>query len=150
MKVDLEVDVAAPPARAFHVFTDVPGAPGRVSGIKKVEMLTPPPVGVGTRWKETRLMFGREATETMWVAAFEPPRRAVMESDSCGARMTFTFTFEPSAKGTRVRMQMATRALTWTTWFFAPLGVLFAGFAKKMMRKDLEDLAKAAAAPSRG
>jgi hypothetical protein len=150
VKFDLEVDVAAPPARAFDVFTDVPGAPGRVSGIRKVEMLTPPPVGVGTRWKETRLMFGREATETMWVAAFEPPKKAVMEADSCGARMTVTFTFEPVATGTKVRVHLATKAVTWLAWFFAPLGCLFAGAARKMMKKDMEELARAASTPARG
>lgn len=149
MKFEFEVDVAAPPARTFEVFTDVPRAAERVSAIRKVEMLTPSPVGVGTRWKETRLMFGREATETMWVSAYEPPRRAVMESDSCGARMTATFTFEPTATGTKVRLRMATKAVTWLAWFCAPLGVLFAGAARKMMKKDFDDLARAAAAPAR-
>ena len=145
MRFACEVEVAAPPGRTFEVFTDVPGAPGRVSGIKKVELLTPAPVGAGTRWRETRILFGREATETMWFSVFEPLRRVVVESDSCGARMTCTFAFEPTAGGTRVRLQMATRALTWTAWFFAPLGVLFTGVARKMMKKDLEELARAAA-----
>jgi hypothetical protein len=64
--------------------------------------------------------------------------------------MTFTFTFEPTTMGTRVRVHLGTRAITWMAWFFAPLGVLFAGMARRMMRKDLEELARAAAAPSQG
>jgi len=150
VKFDFEVDVAAPPARTFEVFTDIPGAAGRISAIKKVELLTPLPVGVGTRWKETRVMFGREAVETMWISAFEPPRRAVMEADSCGCHMTVTFAFEPTPTGTKVRCHLATKAVTWMAWFFTPLGLLFAGGAKKMMKKDFDELARAAASPSRG
>jgi hypothetical protein len=147
MRVTVSKDVAAPPERTFALFTDIAGAPGRVTGILKVEMLTPGPTAVGTRWRETRKMFGKEATEEMWVTALEPARRIVVESDSCGARMVSTFTFERTPAGSRVTMDLASTPRTFGAKMFAWLGYLFQGMAKKMIAKDLDDLAKAAEKP---
>lgn len=41
-------------------------------GIQRIEVLTPGPFAVGTRWRETRKMFGKEASETFTVTAIEP------------------------------------------------------------------------------
>lgn len=41
-------------------------------GIQRIEILTPGPFGVGTRWRETRKMFGKEAAETFTVTGVEP------------------------------------------------------------------------------
>ena len=43
-------------------------------GAVRIEILTPGPFGVGTRWREVRKMFGREAAETFTVTAIEPGR----------------------------------------------------------------------------
>jgi hypothetical protein len=147
VRVSVTKDVAASPERTFALFTDIAGAPGRVSGILKVEMLTPGPTAVGTRWRETRKMFGKEATEEMWVTALEPGRRIVVEADSCGARMVSTFTFERTAAGTRVTMDLKSTARTFAAKLFTPLGLLFKGMARKLIAKDLDDLARAAEGP---
>ena len=61
--VSVSTQIAAPVAEVFALFTDLKNAPGRVKGIKRIELLTNGPVGVGTRFRETRVMFKRDATE---------------------------------------------------------------------------------------
>jgi uncharacterized membrane protein len=42
---------AAPVDQVFRYFADVEHAPAHVSGIRRVEMLTTGPFGLGTRWR---------------------------------------------------------------------------------------------------
>src|SRR5438046_1974470 len=97
--VSCDPHVAAPPATVFDVFSDLDHAPGRVSGTQRVEKLTPGPVGVGTRFKETRVMFGKEATEEMTFTAFDPGRGYTLGAESCGCRYITDFRFEPDGAG---------------------------------------------------
>ena len=83
--------IDAPLDRVFEVFTDLPGTPGRISAITKLEVLTDGPIGVGTRWRETRVMFGREATETMEITAIDPPRSYSAAANSCGCHYETMF-----------------------------------------------------------
>ena len=62
----------APPAEVFALFTDLDRLPARVKDITKIEWLTDGPVRVGTRYKESRVVFKKEATETFEVTAYEP------------------------------------------------------------------------------
>ena len=53
----LKKHIEAPPERVFEVVTDLRGAPERIRGITKMEVLTEGPIGGGTRYRETRIMF---------------------------------------------------------------------------------------------
>ena len=44
----------APIEKVFRYFSDVEHAPAHVSGIKRIDMLTTGPIGLGSRWRETR------------------------------------------------------------------------------------------------
>jgi hypothetical protein len=61
--------IEAPAARVFAIATDLRNATAVLSQVQSVETLEGPdaPLAVGTRFRETRVMFGREATETMTV-----------------------------------------------------------------------------------
>lgn len=133
--------VAAPPDVVFRAATDFAGAPGRIRAIKRVKVLTEGPVRVGTRFEETREMFGREATETMEVTSLDPPRSYVLGAESHGCRYRSELRFEPEGSGTRVTMSFAAEPLT---FFSKVMGVLMAPMAKKIAQecgRDLDDLA---------
>lgn len=140
MRITLSEFIDADPERVFEVFTDVARAPERVTGIKEVTMLTDGPVGRGARFRETRVMFGKDATEELEFTDFQPPRSYTIGCESCGVYFTSVFTFAPEAGGTRVNMDMRSRALSLKTKLMAPMCILFAGSAKKAMRQDLLDL----------
>jgi hypothetical protein len=134
-------EVAAPPEQVFARAADFANAPRIFESILAVEMLGPEPVGTGTRFRETRRMFGREATEEMEVVAFEPPRRYALAAENHGARYESTLLCEPIAGGTKVTLVFAVQPLT----FMARLmGLLTRPMIKAMAKacaKDLDDLA---------
>ncbi|NOT00066.1 MAG: hypothetical protein HOP29_05520 [Phycisphaerales bacterium] len=132
--------IAAGPETVFERASDFHHAPQVIPAIVRVEMLTDGPVRVGTRFRETRMMFKREATETMEVLEFERPHRYLLGMESCGCRYRTEFRFTPNGQGTNVQMQFDGRPLT----FFAKvMSVLMKPMMKslaKMVEKDLDDL----------
>ena len=82
--VTIEIDVNASPGRTFEVFTDLANTGNIVRGIKKMEILTEGPVGTGTRFRETRVMMGKEATEEMEITEFQRGELFVHEAKSHG------------------------------------------------------------------
>jgi carbon monoxide dehydrogenase subunit G len=138
----LSKTVNAPVEKTFQLFSDFPNAAARIDGITNVEMLTDGPVGVGTRFKETRVMFGREATEEMEVTQFEPNRLYTVAANSCGARMESTFKFQPVGNQTRVEMNLETKAQSVFAKLFSPLAFLLVGSIKKAMQSDIDQIAK--------
>lgn len=133
----------ADPATTFSLFTDLRTADQRVSGIKKLEVLTDGPIRKGTRFRETRVMFNREATEEMEIADFQPGRSYTVVCDSCGARWTSRFEFHPDSAGTRVSLDLRCEAISFFAKLMSPLAGLFAKSVKKCIEQDMEDLRKA-------
>lgn len=137
--------VNASPDRVFAVFTDLRAAPQRVPDILRMEVLTDGPVGEGTRFKETRKMFGKESTELMWIEDFRPGQGFTMCGDSCGAAFRTAFTLTPDAGGTRVDAGMEVKARTTFAkvmgWLMGPM---MRGTMLKCVQKDLDALATVA------
>ena len=142
MKLNLETHVKAPIDAVFAAFSDIENSAANIEGIDRVEMLTDGPVGKGTRFRETRTMFGKEATEEMEITQFDPPKSYTVEADSCGSHFTSVISFVEKDGGTLVTMAMTSKANTFMAKLMTPLGFLFAGAAKKAMRGDFEDLKK--------
>ena len=144
--VEVRRHVAAPVERVWALATDLEGAPGVVSGIESVEVLTPGPFGVGTRWRETRRVFGRSATEEMTVTAVEPQRSYAVEASGPGVTYVSGFAFAPAAGGgTDVTATFGGRP---TSTVARVLGALTAPLGRRVIAKaltqDLEDIATAA------
>ncbi len=146
MRIEVGVEVAAPQAQVFEVFADLGRAAERISGIERVEILTPGPVGRGTRWRETRRMFGKEDTVELAITAFEPPRSYAVEAHSCGAHFRSEFRFEARPTGTAVTLTTVGRPVTLLARLLTPLSCLMKGSMRKALQKDLDDLKRAAEA----
>jgi hypothetical protein len=140
----LTKQVAAAPATVFAVFSDLEHAAGRVTAISKLDLVTPGPVAVGTRFRETRKMFGKDWTEEMEITALDPGRSYEVTARSCGAEFRTLFQFAPEGSGTRVEVHLTPRALSLFAKLMKPLSWLMMGTMKKCVDQDLEDLKKAA------
>ena len=125
----------------FAAATDLTAWPRQISAISAVEVVTDDPVGEGTVFKETTVMFNREHTETMTITAFDPPHKLVLEADSCGARIVTTQRFLPDGDGTLMELDMHSAGGGFMGCLMAPMGWLMKGAMKKMMAKDFEELA---------
>lgn len=137
--------VRAPLERVWELATDLEHAPEILSGVDRVEVLTPPPFGAGTRWRETRTMMRREATEEMWVSEVDPLRSYTVEAESHGVHYVSTFRFEPGEDGVELSLLFSGRPQGTAT---RVLAAVTAPLARRSVRKalgqDLDDLATAA------
>lgn len=137
--------VAAPVERVFDVAADLAHAADRIRGIEKIELLTDGPVGVGTRWRETRKVMGSRSTETMEITAFDRPHGYTVGCDSSGAHFEAKFSFAPDGNGTFVMLDARAEATSLMAQLMSPLGnLMFGTLMRKCMHDDLDDLARAA------
>lgn len=133
--------VSAPLESVFEVYTDIAQAQQRIPAITKLELLSEGPFGNGTRWRETRVIMKKEATEEMWVTGFDPPRSYTVEAQSHGTRYETLFEFEPDGDGTRVSWTFKGTPLTFGAKVMTPIfGLFFNGMMKRCMLADLEAL----------
>lgn len=140
-KIVVERTIAAPPERVFAAATDIHRWPEIVPAIEKVEVLTPGPMGVGTRFRETRRMMGREGTEEMTVTSFDPPRGYVLGAQSHGCRYRTELRFEPAGAGTRMVFDFSAEALTFGAKVMMFLMKPMMKKAAQMCAKDLDAIA---------
>lgn len=137
-----EFHIDAPPDRVFAAMTDFDGYGHWMNGFVGVEKLTQGPFGVGTEWRETRRMFGREASEVFEVTACEPPSRLNLRVDGTrGASRKGEYRFEyqlsPEGTGTRVRVN---GQIHMPGWIAGLMSRMFAGMFKKALDKDMQAL----------
>lgn len=141
MKVVAKEKIRAEKVAVFAVFTDLLGAKERIQGIKNIEFLSDTRSGVGVRWRETRVMFGKQATEDMEITALEAPNSYMVEAESHGTHYKSVFTFaETDDSATEVTWEFEGQPLSVFARLMAPLGVLMSGSMRKMLQKDLSDL----------
>lgn len=140
MKMILQRQIDAPPSRVFEVFTDLDRLEEVVPEIVKTETLTDGPLGVGSRIRSTRKMFGKEASEEMEFVAFDPPTGYQLEARSHGAHYLTGYRFEPAGGGTLVHFEFTGKAESLMAKLMTPLSMLCAGAMKKMMVREFDAL----------
>ncbi|MFE7439535.1 SRPBCC family protein [Streptomyces chartreusis] len=143
--VVVERRIAAGQGSVWESLTDLRGMVHVLSGVSGVEVLTEGAFGVGTRWRETRRMFGKEATEEMWVTLCEPPERYVVEAESHGTHYVSEWALRAEgASATTVRMTFTGVTSGGVAGVLAKLfGSLGSRAVAKAIEKDLDDIAAA-------
>ena len=86
----------------WRYFADTDNVRAWMPDIVRSEKLTDGPVGLGSRFRETRLIDGNEHTVTLEVTEFDEGRRYAGTFEEKGLRATYTYTFTPSGEGTEV------------------------------------------------
>lgn len=97
--IETSTHIAAPPDRVFGIITDLEGAAERMRGIKSLEVLTEGAFGVGTRFRETREIFGKEATEEMEVTEVTPGEGYRVRAESHGCVYDSVLHIRPEGAG---------------------------------------------------
>lgn len=127
----------------WEALTDLGGMHRMLSGVTRVEVLTDGGFGVGTRWRETRRMFGKDATEEMWVTVSEPPERYVVEAESHGSRYVSEWLLradEPAS--TTIRLTFSAQSTGAVAGLLTKvMGGIGARAVRKAVAKDLDDVA---------
>ena len=134
------VRIRATQQQVFDVISDLEHAADRIQGIQKVELLTSGPMAVGTRWRETRMMFKKACTEEMEITEFDPPNGYRVGAQGGGCVYDTRFSVTPDGDEMILEMSFQATPITFIGKLMLPLGKLFQGTMKKMINQDLNDL----------
>lgn len=140
--------VAAPIDHVFGVFTDIESSPGRVRHIHRVQLLTSTGFHLGTRWRETRELAGREVSGECEVTDFEAGRQYTISAEMRGARVDARFSFTPVIGATDVTLELELIPQSFGAVLAAPVGRLMFGPLRRAIEADLADLRLACEQPS--
>lgn len=147
MFMHVEQSVAAAPGTVWSIITDLDRFAEVVDMVGLERLDAGSGFAVGTRWRETRRMFGRDATEEMWVTHIDPGRRYVVEAESHGAHYRSVLSVVPTERGSLLSMKFeGTGTNVVTKVMGATIGRLFEGANRKAMQDDLARIAAAAEA----
>jgi len=142
VKVSVDVAINGTKEAIWQVITDIEGAVERIEGIQKVEVLEKPDDSfVGFKWRETRIMFGKEATEVMWVTDAEENKGYQTRAESHGAIYISTFTIEEKEDHCVLTMGFESQVVSIGGRLMDKVfGKMMKGATEKDLRKDLEDI----------
>lgn len=140
--------INAPLDRVFALFADIPNAAKNIDGITRVEMLTEGAVGVGTRFRETRKMYGKESTEEMEFTAFDEDRHYTVEAHSHGSHYISTFDFEATDGGTQVTTCFSATPQSFMARLLSFLGSMMIKSVAKILEQDMDDIKRLAESES--
>jgi hypothetical protein len=138
--ITVSEQIPAPLSVVFGRFTDLEGSPDRVSGIKAIELLTPGPFRLGTRWRETREVLGRLDTAEMEVTAFDRDKTYTITHHKMGTKIDAVFTFERASEGTKVKIEFTLAGQGMPPGLLAPFEWAIAGKIRDVLSQDLADL----------
>ena len=144
--VEVTKEVNAPAERVWEIITDLDGAVEVISGIISIERLDGGSgFRVGTRWRETRKMMGKEASEDMEIVSIQPGRAYVAKAGNAKVEYRSKMFVESRGSGCVVGMSLEAHSKTVGTKILAAtIGRLFAGATRKIIVQDLNDIAAAA------
>ena len=140
--------VAVTPEQVWAIVTDVAHYDQVIKGISVVQKLDDgAEFGIGTTWRETRKMYGKEATEEMVVTAVNPGVSYAVNAASHGAVYTSVISLAANGTGTDLTMTFGAEPTNPVSALFAKtIGKAFEGATKKALEQDLDDIARAAQA----
>lgn len=139
----------AAPDTVWAVATDLDRAVQVLSGVTEVERLDAGDgYGPGTRWRETRELFGRSASEVLEVTAIDDDARSyVVEADNRGTHYVSTLRVTPSDAGALLRMTLGAETSGLGSRLLArTVGRAFESATRTALEQDLRDIAAAAEA----
>lgn len=142
MNLTLSIDIKATREKVWDLITDIQNSVNVISGIEKIDILEQPETWlVGLKWQETRTLFGKTATEIMWITDAEVNNYYQTRAESHGAvyithlsleenngvtTFTKSFSGEPQTLGGKIMMTL--------------MGWMFVKATRDALQKDLDDI----------
>lgn len=146
MEFKTSIRIKASQEKVWSIISDIENSKDNISAIESIEVLEPPTEGLlGLKWKETRTMFGKQATEIMWITDTTENEFYQTRAESHGAIYISRLWLSPQDNDTLLTMSFQGTPQTFGAKFLsAVLGWMFKGATVKALNKDLEDIKVAA------
>ena len=145
MTIAVSEEINAPRERIWDLITDIDSWADTISGIVSIEVINRPEAGVvGLKWREKRVLFGKEAVETMWISAAEPNRWYETTAENHGAIYSTRMSLSESNDKVVLTMAFSAKPTTIAARLMSVMSFMFNGTMRKMLQKDLADIRRAA------
>jgi carbon monoxide dehydrogenase subunit G len=140
--IAVEVTIKGSREKVWKVITDIENSHRTITGIEKVEILEKPANGlVGLKWQETRTLFGRTATEIMWITDVEENKSYKTRAESHGAIYITSLVLSEDGNETRLTMEFDSVPQTLSAKLMAAtVGRFFVKATKDALMQDLVDI----------
>ncbi len=102
IRFDNEIDIARPANEVYTYLVDLEHTPEWNWAITSTQKITPGPVGIGTRYRQTR-SIPRPAVEYLQISGLEPGRSVEVTGTLGPFQARLSYELEPSPVGTRLR-----------------------------------------------
>ena len=130
-KLTNTIEIEASPEKVFALASDMKNMNEASKGRPEVEITSKGPIGVGTTMHFVGAAGGSTAEMDLEVTEFVKNKKYVMHTIGASkTKMAFTYTFEPTAKGTKVTNDME---------YEVPYSILGKLIDKLKVKKDIEE-----------
>lgn len=142
MQVSTSIKISKQKENVWKAITDIENSATMISSIIAIDVLEKPESGfIGFKWKETRKMFGKEATEIMWVTDAVEREYYSTRAESHGSVYISRLSLIESAGNTILTMSFYGEAKSFTAKILSALmGFFIKGSIEKELHKDLVDI----------
>ena len=142
MIIEAQVTIDGSKEAIWAVIADIENASESISGIEQVELLERPERGlIGLKWRETRTLFGKTATEEMWITDAAENEFYTARAASHGFIYTSTIRIAEQGGGNSLTMTLISKPQGFVAKLLSiPMGLVFKGVAKKALLQDLNDI----------
>jgi carbon monoxide dehydrogenase subunit G len=139
---EMKRNIGVSKERAYEGLLDLDAARNWMKGLVKMERLDEGALREGSEWRETRKMFGKEATEHFEVVELDEPHKIMLRCDGTKGttgkgEFIFTYILTSAGDQTEVTLNGEIRGMTGLAKWFAKM---MAGTFKKACAKDLDAL----------
>ncbi len=100
------VIISKPVEEVFAFASDMDNSTKIMENVVAIEKLTEGPLQVGSKFKETREIRGRQASSIIEFTEYVPSERYVVKSEANGLKVVYHYDFKPTVEGgTKVKFQ---------------------------------------------
>lgn len=143
MQVSVNTTINASPQAVWETVTDIEHCTDFIPAITDLKILHKPTDGLaGLKWTETRLMFGKSASETMWITDAEAPSYYCTRAESHGSVYLTRIDLRDTGNGqTELSILFTAQPQSIAIKIISLLmGPFIKGPMAKALQKDLDDI----------
>jgi carbon monoxide dehydrogenase subunit G len=128
--------IHAPTAVVFRTVADPAHFAEAISGVTRIEFLSSTKCGLGTRFRQSRVLNGQEMTLDFDVTDYIENQRVRIVNEIHGTRWDSVITLTPSSASTTLTMRMDTKTRPLVPRLLMPLMLRL--FIKRSVEKDFD------------
>jgi carbon monoxide dehydrogenase subunit G len=142
MKILVETRINKSVQEVWQTIINIENSVNIISGIVELEVLEKPESGmIGFKWKETRIMFGKSATETMWITDLKENDFYNVRAESHGMIYKSVLKVAEESDHTVLSMEFGGETQTFIAKVMSVIMMpFFKGATIKLLQKDLDDI----------